>query len=91
MPEIDVETAIRYYKTHLKNVSDYQKRHPDRMRAKNKEYNQKVKENNPEKYQEILAKKKEYYHSVRKPKLAAERASKNVIPDDAETKTELVG
>lgn len=91
MPEIDVETAIRYYKTHLKNVSDYQKRHPDRMRAKNKEYNQKVKETNPGKYQEILAKKKEYYHSVRKPKLAAERASKKATSDVVETKTELVG
>jgi len=90
MPEIDVETAIRYYKTHLKNVSDYQKRHPDRMRAKNKEYNKKVKDTNPEKYKEILAKKKEYYQTVRKPKLAAERQTKKIPSDDLEIKNEIL-
>lgn len=48
-PEItvDVETAVRYYKNHLKNVLDYQKRHPERMREKNNEYNKRFENSNP--------------------------------------------
>lgn len=78
MTEVDVEKAIRYYKNHLKNVSEYQKRHPDRMREKNRLYNKKIREENPEKYQQNLAKKKQYYMAVRKPILDAKRkAMKN--------------
>lgn len=78
--EINPDVAIRYYKMHLKTVSEYQKRHPELMRTKNKEYNKKLKENNPEKYQEVLGKKREYYHKIRKPKLEAEKKLKEEQP-----------
>jgi hypothetical protein len=69
MSEIDAETAIRYYKMHLKTVSDYQKRNPEKMREKNNAWNKKVKETDPVKYQAILDRKRAYYLNVRKPKL----------------------
>jgi hypothetical protein len=75
MATVEVETALRYYKNHLKNVSEYQKRHPDKMREKNREYNKRIREEHPEKYHELLAKKKEYYQTVRKPLLDAKKKS----------------
>jgi len=75
MSNVEIETALRYYKNHLKNVSEYQKRHPDKMREKNREYNRRIREENPDKYQDLLAKKKEYYLTVRKPLLDAKKKS----------------
>jgi hypothetical protein len=57
------------YLKSLKYVSDYQKRHPEKMREKNKRHYKKIKETNPEKYEEFKKKALENYYKVRKPKL----------------------
>ena len=61
--------AERYYQAHLKNVSNYQKRNPQKMREKNKKHNDKIKNEDPEKYQAKLLKQREYYQTVIKPKV----------------------
>ena len=86
MSEIDPEIAIRYYKMHLKTVSDYQKRNPEKMRAKNNAWNKKVKETDPVKYQAILDRKRAYYLNVRKPKLDA---AKQQLKSQSETVNEI--
>lgn len=66
---METETpADRYYKSHLKRVSDYQKANPEKCRKKCKKYNEKIKED-PEKYQILLAKRREYYHKNKLPKI----------------------
>jgi hypothetical protein len=81
MSEIDPEIAIRYYKNHLKTVSEYQKRNPEKMRIKNNAWNAKIKETDPVKYQAILDKKRDYYLNVRKPKLDAARKLAKAQPE----------
>jgi hypothetical protein len=81
MSEIDTEAAIRYYKNHLKTVSEYQKRNPEKMREKNNAWNAKIKETDPAKYQSILDKKRDYYLNVRKPKLDAARKLAKAQPE----------
>jgi len=66
--EIQISPAEKFYALHLKNVSNYQKKYPEKCREKNKRYFNNVKENSPEKYKEMLEKKKEYYLSFVKPK-----------------------
>jgi hypothetical protein len=66
----NLSPAEKMYKSHLKNVSNYQKRNPDKMKEKCKKYSDKIK-NDPEKYKKMLEKKKEYYLNVKKPKLEA--------------------
>lgn len=61
--------AEKYYQAHLRNVSAYQKRNPEKMREKNKKHNDKIKNENPEKYQAKLLKQREYYQTVIKPKV----------------------
>lgn len=87
MSEIDPEIAIRYYKKHLKTVSDYQKRNPEKMRLKNNAWNKKVKETNPVKYQAILDRKRAYYLNVRKPKL---EAAKQQLKAQSELTNEII-
>jgi len=66
---METETpADRYYKSHLKRVSEYQKANPEKCREKCKKYNQKVKED-PEKYKQLLEKKRMYYHNTKLPKI----------------------
>ena len=60
--------AERFYRNHLKNVSNYQKRNPEKMRQKNRTHAKKVKEEQPEKYKEMLEQKKFYYLTVIKPR-----------------------
>jgi len=81
MSEIDTEAAIRYYKNHLKTVSEYQKRNPEKMREKNNAWNAKVKETDPVKYQAILDRKRAYYLNVRKPKLDAAKQQLKSLPE----------
>lgn len=73
---IQMSPAERFYANHLKRVSTYQKKHPEKCREKCKKYNEKLREEQPDRYKEILQQKKEYYISVRKPKLVAEREAK---------------
>jgi len=82
MSEINPEVAVRYYKAHLKAVSEYQLRNPDKMRAKANNYNAKIKATNPAKYEANLAKKKAYYDTVRKPKIAAAKAAALAEPQN---------
>jgi hypothetical protein len=64
--------AEKLYKCHLKNVSNYQKRNPEKMREKCKKYNERIRAD-PEKLEELKRKKKEYYINVIKPKKEAEK------------------
>jgi ABC-type proline/glycine betaine transport system ATPase subunit len=61
--EIILTPAEKYYKNHLKNVSNYQKKNPEKMKTKNKSYFNKMKEDTPEKYTQYLEKKKQYYQT----------------------------
>ena len=54
---IDVDAAVRFYRAHLKAVSEYQRRNLEKMRTKNKDYNEKIKVHDKEKYEKYLAKK----------------------------------
>ena len=85
---VDVDTAVRFYKSHLKAVSDYQKRNLEKMRTKNKAFNEKIKVHDKEKYEKYLAKKREHYYNVRKPKREAEKLAKNSIAHE-EPKNEI--
>ena len=60
--------ADRYYKSHLKRVSEYQKANPEKCREKCKRHNERIKED-PEKYKAFLEKKREYYHKNKLPKI----------------------
>ncbi len=74
-PELSDELtpAERMYFNHLKNVSKYQKTHPEKIKEKNKRYNEKLKTENPEKNQQLLKKKKEYYQTVKKNKMKEQK------------------
>jgi hypothetical protein len=61
--------AERMYKNHLKQVSLYQKRNPEKMRSKCKKYIENLKENAPLKYEALLQQKRNYYKTVTKPNL----------------------
>jgi hypothetical protein len=87
MSEIDTEVAIRYYKNHLKTVSEYQKRNPEKMRIKNNAWNKKIKETDSIKYQAILDRKRAYYLNVRKPKLDA---AKQQLKSQSEATNEII-
>ena len=56
--------AERMYKSHLKNVINYQKKNPEKMRLKYEKYMNKLKEN-PEKYEEHKQKAKERCRAFR--------------------------
>lgn len=68
---METETAAdRYYKSHLKRVSDYQKANPEKCQEKCKKYNQKVKEDPDQtKYQSMLEKKRQYYYKNKPPRV----------------------
>jgi len=67
-PTTPTTPAERCYQSHLKQVSLYQKRNPEKMREKCKRYMTNLKETNSAKYEEILQQKRDYYHNVVKPK-----------------------
>lgn len=71
--EEDLTPAERAYNRLKKNVSKYQKAHPEKCKEKNKKYLVNLKENNPDKYNEYLQKKKEYYNTVVKPRNDAKK------------------
>lgn len=78
--EVTITPAEKYYKNHLKNVSNYQKRNPEKMREKNKKHNDKLKIENPEKYHARLEKSREYYKNVVKPKILASKQAIEELP-----------
>lgn len=63
----EMTPAERLYKSHLKAVSNYQKKNPEKMKEKCKKYNDKIRAD-PEKLEELKRKKREYYLNVVKPK-----------------------
>jgi len=67
--------AEKMYQNHLKNVSNYQKKNPEKMKIKCLRYNEKIR-SDPEKYEELKQKKKEYYLNVVKPKNEEKKRSK---------------
>jgi hypothetical protein len=73
---INVLSAIKHYKNHLKAVDNYQKRNKDKMALKCKNYMDKIKTEQPEKYAEILQSKKDYYQNVQKAKNQAKNQAK---------------
>jgi hypothetical protein len=60
MEPVTLTPAEKHYQRHLKSVSNYQKRNPEKMREKCKKYLERMKED-PEKYKSHLEKKREYY------------------------------
>ena len=70
--------AEKYYKNHLKNVSTYQKKYPEKMRANNRREYSNLKEKNEEKYKAMLAQKRQYYIDHIKPKKLAAKALASV-------------
>lgn len=71
--EVKLTPAEKYYQNHLKNVSNYQKRNPEKMREKNKKHNDKIKIEDPDKYQARLERSRNYYQNVVKPKVLASK------------------
>ena len=61
MNDITLTPAERMYRNHLKNVSNYQKRNPEKMREKCKKRNERLKNERPEEYALLLEKQKAYY------------------------------
>ena len=69
--------AERMYKNHLKNVSNFQKRNPEKMALKYKKRIEKLKQN-PEEYRAFRNKRNECakIQSMKKKALKAEKAPK---------------
>ena len=82
---IIISTAERMYKHHLKAVSNYQKRNPEKTREKVKRYMVNLKSSSPEKYKNMLEKQRAYYHQVAKPR---NRQRKLDDRDENQTKSE---
>ena len=76
---LDLSPAEKFYALHLKNVSNYQKKYPEKCREKNKRYFDNVKEKSPEKYKEMLNRKRDYYLNVIKPKKDLQKEERNKI------------
>ena len=87
--ETEMTPAEKYYKNHLKNVSTYQKKYPEKMRANNRREYSNLKEKNEEKYKAMLANKKQYYIDHIKPKKLAAKALLTVEETSSEELSEL--
>jgi hypothetical protein len=66
----ELTVAERYYLSHKKSMSEYQKRNKDKVNERNRLYLEKIKED-PERRKAYLDKKREYYLNITKPKLDA--------------------
>jgi hypothetical protein len=64
----NLSVAERYYLSHKKSMSEYQKRNKDKIKEKNKKYLERISED-PERRKTYLDKKREYYLKITKPKL----------------------
>jgi hypothetical protein len=74
----EMTVAERYYLSHKKSMSEYQKRNKDKANERNRLYLKKIKED-PERRQAYLDKKRDYYFNITKPKLEAKKQSIAVI------------
>ena len=61
MNDTELSPAEKHYRNHLKNVSAYQKRNPEKMREKCRRRNEKFKLERPEEHALFLEKQKAYY------------------------------
>lgn len=69
--KITLTPAERMYKAHLRNVANYQRKNPEKIKEKQRRYTQKRREH-PQRHQEFLQKRRDYYRSV----AVAEKKSK---------------
>ena len=83
--ELHLTPAEKMYANHLKNVSNYQKRNPEKMREKCRTYNERLKQEFPDKYWDMLQKKRDYYINVRKPILEQKKMEKPKIETQCAT------
>lgn len=63
----NLTAAEKMYQSHLKNVANYQKKNPQKVKEKQTRYLAKMR-NDPEKYDAFLAKRRAYYKDVLKPR-----------------------
>ena len=61
MNDTELSPAEKHYRNHLKNVSAYQKRTPEKMREKCRKRNERLKNERPEEHAKLLEKQKAYY------------------------------
>jgi hypothetical protein len=66
----ELSVAERYYLSHKKSMSEYQKRNKDKVNERNRLYLEKIKDD-PDRRKAYLEKKREYYLKKTKPKLEA--------------------
>lgn len=63
----NLTAAEKMYQSHLKNVANYQKKNPLKVKEKQTRYLAKMR-NDPDKYDAFLAKRRAYYKDVLKPR-----------------------
>ncbi len=63
----NLTAAEKMYQSHLKNVANYQKKNPQKVKEKQTRYLAKMR-NDPDKYDAFLAKRRAYYKDVLKPR-----------------------
>jgi len=78
--EAVLSVADRFYNNHKLRVTEYQKKNPEKMRAKCKAYNERVKAERPDVYSVVLESKRKYYHEVVKPKREAKKKASLNLP-----------
>jgi hypothetical protein len=66
----EMSVAERYYLSHKKSMSEYQKRNKEKVNERNRLYLEKIKDD-PERRKAYLEKKRDYYLNKTKPKLEA--------------------
>ena len=66
----EMSVAERYYLSHKKSMSEYQKRNKEKVNERNRLYLEKIKDD-PERRKAYLEKKRDYYLKITKPKLDA--------------------
>jgi hypothetical protein len=74
----EMTVAERYYLSHKKSMSEYQKRNKDKVNERNRLYLKKIKED-PERRQSYLQKKREYYLKITKPTLCLKKQEQTPI------------
>ena len=63
----NLTAAEKMYQSHLKNVANYQKKNPQKVKEKQTRYLAKMR-TDPDKYDAFLAKRRAYYKDVLKPR-----------------------
>lgn len=63
----NLTAAEKMYQSHLKNVANYQKKNPQKVKEKQTRYLAKMR-TDPDKYDAFLAKRRAYYKDILKPR-----------------------